>query len=78
MEISFSNFWRTKKKRKNITGIVSRDLEKCGSKMTSYPAFFRKYTSDEPILVKIDTIVHFDHTSSQKKFRTIPTILMTS
>ena len=35
--------------------------------MTSYPTFFRKYTSAEPIFVKIGTIVHFDNTSSEKK-----------
>ena len=35
--------------------------------MTSYPTFFRKYTSTEPNFVKIGTIVHFDNTSSQKK-----------
>ena len=37
--------------------------------MTSYPTFFRKYTSAEPIFVKIGTIVHFDNTSSQKKIQ---------
>ena len=37
--------------------------------MTSYPTIFRKYTSAEPIFVKIGTIVHFDNTSSQKKFQ---------
>ena len=35
--------------------------------MTSYPTIFRKYTSSDPISVKIGTIAHFDHTSSQKK-----------
>ena len=35
--------------------------------MTSYPTFFRKCTSAEPIFVKIGTIVHFDNTSLQKK-----------
>ena len=38
-------------------------------KMTSYPTFFRKYTSAEPIFVKIGTIVHFDDTRSQKKIQ---------
>ena len=37
--------------------------------MTSYPTFFRKYTSAEPIFVKIGTIVHFDDTNSQKKIQ---------
>ena len=37
--------------------------------MTSYPTFFRKYTSVEPIFLKIGTIVHFDNTSSQKKIQ---------
>ena len=37
--------------------------------MTSYPTFFRKYTSAELIFVKIGTIVHFDNTSSQKKIQ---------
>ena len=37
--------------------------------MTSYPTFFRKYTSAEPIFVKIGTIVHFDDTRSQKKIQ---------
>ena len=37
--------------------------------MTSYPTFSRKYTSAEPIFVKIGTIVHFDNTSSQKKIQ---------
>ena len=37
--------------------------------MTSYPKFFRKYTSVEPIFVKIGTIVHFDNRSSQKKIQ---------
>ena len=37
--------------------------------MTSYPTFSRKYTSAEPIFVKIGTIVHFDSTSSQKKIQ---------
>ena len=37
--------------------------------MTSYPTFFRKYTSAEPIFVKIGTIVHFDNTGSQKKIQ---------
>ena len=37
--------------------------------MTSYPTFYRKYTSAEPIVVKIGTIVHFDNTSSQKKIQ---------
>ena len=36
--------------------------------MTSYPTFFRKYTSAKPIFVKIG-IVHFDNTSSQKKIQ---------
>ena len=35
--------------------------------MTSYPTFFRKYTSAEPIFVKIGMIVNFDDTRSQKK-----------
>ena len=37
--------------------------------MTSYPTFFRKYISAEPIFVKIGTIVHFDNTSSQEKIQ---------
>ena len=37
--------------------------------MMSYPTFFRKYTSAEPIFVKIGTIVHFDNKSSQKKIQ---------
>ena len=37
--------------------------------MTSYPTIFIKYTSAEPIFVKIGTIVHFDNTSSQKKIQ---------
>ena len=35
--------------------------------MTSYPTIFRKYTSSDPISLKIGTIAHFDDTSSQKK-----------
>ena len=35
--------------------------------MTSYPTIFRKYTSSDPISLKIGTIVHFDDTRSQKK-----------
>ena len=35
--------------------------------MTSYPTFLRKYTSAEPIFIKIGTIIHFDDTRSQKK-----------
>ena len=31
--------------------------------------FFRKYTSVEPIIIKIGTIVHFDNKSSQKKIQ---------
>ena len=30
---------------------------------------FRKYTSSDPISLKIDTIVHFDDTRSQKKIQ---------
>ena len=37
--------------------------------MTSYPTFFRKYTSAKPICVKIGTIVHFDNTSPQNKIQ---------
>ena len=37
--------------------------------MTSYPTFFRKYTSAEPIFVKIGTIVQFDNTSPQTKIQ---------
>ena len=37
--------------------------------MTSYPTFFRKYTSAEPIFLKIGKIAHFDDTSSQKKIQ---------
>ena len=37
--------------------------------MTSYPTFFRKYTSAKLIFVKIGTIVHFDDTISQKKIQ---------
>ena len=36
MEISFSNFWQ-KKRGKNIAGMVSRDLEKCGSRPPHCP-----------------------------------------
>ena len=43
--------------------------------MTSYPTIFRKYTSSGPISLKNGTIAHFYGTSSQKKFRTIPTFL---
>ena len=35
--------------------------------MTSYPTFFRKYTSAKPIFKKIGTILYFDDTRSQKK-----------
>ena len=35
--------------------------------MTSYPTIFRKYTSSDPISLKIGTIAHFDDTRSQKK-----------
>ena len=42
--------------------------------MTSYPTFFRKHTSAEPICVKIGTIVHFDNKKSQKKIQTDPDI----
>ena len=37
--------------------------------MTSYPTIFRKYTSSDPISLKIGTIAHFDDTSSQKKIQ---------
>ena len=37
--------------------------------MTSYPMIFRKYTSYDPISLKIGTIAHFDDTISQKKIR---------
>jgi hypothetical protein len=37
--------------------------------MTSYPTIFRKYTSADPISVKIGTIVHFDDKSSPKKIQ---------
>ena len=37
--------------------------------MTSYPTFFRKYTSAEPVFIKIGKIVHFDDTRSQKKIQ---------
>ena len=35
----------------------------------SLPTFFIKYTSAEPIFVKIGRIVHFDNTSPQKKIQ---------
>ena len=35
--------------------------------MTSYLPFYRKYSSAEPIFIKIGTIVHLDDTSSEKK-----------
>ena len=37
--------------------------------MTSYPTIFRKYTSSDPISLKIGTIAHFDDTTSQKKIQ---------
>ena len=37
--------------------------------ITSYPTIFRKYTSSDPISLKIGTIAHFDYTSSQKKIQ---------
>ena len=37
--------------------------------MTSYPTIFRKYTSSDPISLKIGTIAHFDDTSSQKEIQ---------
>ena len=43
--------------------------------MASYPKVFRKYTSTNPISVKIGTIVHFDGKGSQKKFWTMSTFL---
>ena len=37
--------------------------------MTSYPTFFRKYNSAEPIFVKLGPIFHFDDTRWQKKIQ---------